>query len=78
MTKQLTSASIYHIPTDRGLYHVILERIKNDSNGNPRYSAFISTSTGDIAYHYNFCGHYCGDVIEAEWIVKYHLELLGL
>lgn len=54
---------------------VILERINNDTNGNPRFKAYIPNGTQ--TYVYTFTGHYCGDQGEAEHIYQHHLKVVG-
>lgn len=79
MTRRNDNKSTYRHETARAVYLVTLDRLKNDRNGNPRFSANIITTEikgGTIngnyytTANYNFTGHYCGDMGEVEYIVN--------
>lgn len=84
-TRRNNNKSTYRVKTARGVYAVTLERIRNDVNGNPRYSANVLVldvfgEEMDANYiftaSYNFGGHYCGEPEEAAYIVGvYEAEL---
>lgn len=73
MTKRLDNLSTYKIDGELGSYLVTLEHLKNDRNGNGRFKANI-IKLSDSDYYctkvYTFTTHYCGDLGEAEWVVK--------
>ena len=75
MTKRLDNLSTYKVDGEFGSYLVTLEHLKNDRNGNGRFKAnIIELSNSVFDYYatkvYTFTTHYCGDLGEAEWIVK--------
>jgi hypothetical protein len=72
--KRNTNPTTYVVNGDKSDYLVTLERLKNTTNGNPRFKATI-VDLNSYCYHtvsYTFNGHYCGDFGECEWIVKHH------
>ena len=79
MVKRLDNVGTYEIKTDKGRYAVVIENIKNDTYGNPRYEARIVVLEifGDAkreGYYYTaryrFSGHYLGVDGESKWIVE--------
>jgi len=83
MTKRLFNSDTYKVNTDRGDYAVVLERLKNDVNGNPRFEAYIVVLEvfGEhvspeyyFTAHYRFSGHYMNAQDEAKWIVHRYEE----
>ena len=74
MTKRLDNTSSYLVDG----YAVVLTRIRNDVNGNPRYQAeLIPLGTLNACQYscvarYTFTGHYMADADEAKHIVEYH------
>jgi hypothetical protein len=76
--KRLDNQMAFIISKNGKMYVVILERINNDINGNPRYKAIITFNDFQecekVAYVYTFTGHYCGEKGEAEYILNRHLR----
>lgn len=78
MIKRFDNLTAYTIRGNRNTYHVILDRLNNDRNGNPRFSAIITPDAPRMdgnqqpAYVYHFSGHYYGNTEEARFIVEYH------
>ena len=78
MTKKQPTQNAYLVNG----YVVVLEKLKNDRNGNPRYKAFITAleevtaqkRTGAYTHVYTFQGSYAGERPSAEQIVAYHLS----
>lgn len=78
MIRRNTNRNTYEVKTQRGRYAVTLERIRNNANGNTRFSAnIIVLSVGDevntgyfYTVNYTFSGHYSGDEAEAAFIVN--------
>ena len=72
MIKRLTNIETHNF----GNYSVVLERIKNDVNGNPRYKAIIIRQNEAITSSpvYTFGGHFMSEREEAEWILERYLE----
>lgn len=79
MTKRLNNVNTYKITTSRANYAVVLERIKNDTYGNPRFEArvivlevFGDYVNPDYCYtsHYRFSGHFRDEIEEAKMIVE--------
>lgn len=74
MTKRLNNTSSYLIDD----YAVVLTRIHNDVNGNPRYQAELiplgnlNACKYSCVARYTFTGHYMADVDEARRIVEHH------
>jgi hypothetical protein len=71
MIRQLDAASVYDINN----YTVILERIKNNKYGTPRFRATIFYNGSDRtrergATNWTFTGHYYSNREEAEWILN--------
>lgn len=67
---------VYRVKTERRMYHVVLRKLKNGVNGNPKYEAtivFTSTNNCDWEFHrtFKFDGHYYSDYEETKWIVNY-------
>lgn len=61
-------------------YIVVIERAKNDINGNPRYNAIL-TNLENLrkwgnggAYSYTFGAYYCTEREACEYILKHHKE----
>ena len=85
MVRRNTNKDTYRHETNRAIYLVTLERIKNTTNGTPRYSANIITlevkgepHNGIFYYtaNYTFTGTYAGELKEIEYIVnQYEQEL---
>ena len=85
MVKEIynNTGHVFYVSDEKGLYYlVILERIKNDANGNPRFEARIIPQAigtkGAAASDFNtfviirrFTGHYSSLKEEAEFIVNY-------
>ena len=70
MTKRLYNTTAYL----KDGYIVILEQIKNDINGNPRFKAAITKAENNaIVYNFTFGGHFCGPNGEVEFILD-HLK----
>lgn len=87
MTKRLFNVATYKIKTNRGIYAVCMERLKNTTCGNPRFTARIVTLeifdekfiNDDFLFtsHYNFNGHFMNELDEARWIVnRYEMDIL--
>ena len=76
MTKRQYQIDAFKINTERNNYVVTLERLKNDTNGNPRYKAVIIFVEENTESYYNavytFTGHYLNGLGEAKWIVEYY------
>ena len=74
--KRLNQVTALKIEAKGRQHLVILEKLKNDVNGNPRYKAIIVFLDSDCLYNavYTFKGHYCGDKGEAEFIVNRYYE----
>lgn len=77
-TTRKNQENAFIIQGARNLYTVVLERKKNDVNGNPRYRAVVAVldEVKDGAYCFNavydFTGHYLDAEGEARWIVAYY------
>ena len=77
MIRRKNTISVYFVQTDTKEYIVTLEKLKNDTNGNPRFKAVLislDSRTSDDYYNvvYTFTGHYCSEMQEARYIVNYH------
>lgn len=77
MTKRLDNISSYKIETDRNIYIVTMERLKNNINGCPRFEARIiclgsGISESFYTARYRFTGHYYNEYDEAKWIVSHY------
>lgn len=75
MVRRLDNTSVYDINN----YTVVLQRIKNNTYGTPRYKATIFYNGPDRgksrgAYNYTFTGHYYAEAQEAEFILFEHLK----
>lgn len=76
MVRRRENVGVYLVES-KHIYAVTLKRLENNYYGSPRYEATI-TNLGNLkdgydpATVYRFTGHYIGDQMEAEWIVKYH------
>lgn len=85
MLKRLNQLSIVDVTTKRGVYKVVLERLKNTYDGAPRFKAIIIIMeifgaigvTGTYNIVYTFKGHYHNDMGEAQWIVEQYEEELA-
>jgi len=84
--RRLNNGSTYKVQTKRGVYAVVLERLKNGNYGQPRFKAHVITLEvfGDtiptnylFTRVYTFTGHYMNDEGEAEWIVARVEEEIG-
>ena len=79
--KQLTQYGSYNI---NGWFHdyiVVMERLHNDENGNPRWKATLVSKDekqqGSLySAAYSFKGHFYNEKGEAAWIVSEHEERL--
>lgn len=80
MIRRFDNLTVYTIKGARNGYQVILDRLNNDRNGNPRYKAIIipdadeprNDGNQNIGIVYHFSGHYYGNTEEARFIVEYH------
>lgn len=75
MTKEITNK--FNNETFKiGGYIVVLTRINNDINGNPRFEASITNIEKLITRFYRFTGHFMGLRDEAQYILNYSMEAL--
>ena len=66
----------YAIDMDGKRYIVSLSRLKNDANGNARYSGTIVADDGGAVlqgHTYSFTGHGMPLREEATWVLRHHL-----
>lgn len=76
MVKRLTNKATYKVKGKKQKYIVVLEWLKNDINGNPRYKAhiiynYMNKENWLYTKTYTFNGHYLCDYDECKWIVNY-------
>lgn len=82
MIKRLNNSNTIKVETQKAVYLVNLERLRNGAAGQPRYKAQIivllaKQDNEDLKKKnyfytavYTFGGHYCGDEGEAQFIVN--------
>lgn len=76
MIKRKNMVHVQDVTTKKGVYKVVLESLKNDINGAPRYKAIIivmsigEEKNGVYNSVYTFTGHYWSNCRECEWIVE--------
>lgn len=78
MTKRQNQIDSIIIEKEGRKHLVTLERLKNDTYGNPRYKAVIcfleENATSLYNAIYTFKGHYMSIKDEALWIVEYYYK----
>lgn len=76
--KRLNQVTALKIEAQGKQHLVILERLKNDYYGCPRYKATIVFLADDATEYasavYTFKGHYMSDKQEAEFIINEHYK----
>lgn len=78
--RRKNNKNTYKITTERGVYAVTLERLKNNVYGNPRFSANIlviekdGEASDDYIFTacYTFDGHYLSERDEARFVVDHY------